>query len=361
MIKPTENSSIGAAEAASEAAITAMTGIPPQIQRSFFKAFGRVFTAGAEIPAQWLEDRAEIGRARRRIEIERYKAEVADIKSEQKAREIIYRESARAAASQFKKEDLADRALSFHAAHIIREQQTREDVVRIAADCLVEDRIEQDSSNKIDDDWLWIFLKEASTRSQDEFKQMFGRILAGEIKMPGTFSIATIQSLGRLTADTAGVFQRACNLSSSGVLARSKIISDPFGNAETNSLQNFGLNYFELAILVEEGLIRSEFGEWQQISSVLYEQRIPFEHAGSIIFLAKDEAPEAPASPATFRISGPVFTRTGEELRRIVAMSPVEEYLKALALWFKGQGLILYKVVKEEGGQLYGHPVISEL
>ncbi len=356
MTKPTENLPISVADAASEAAIAAMTGIPPQMQRSFFKAFGRVFTASAEIPAQWLEDRAEIGHARRRIEIVKCEAEAADIKSQQKAREIVNKESAKAAASQFKKENLANRALSFHAAHIIREQEIREDVIGIAATCLADDCIKQDSENEIDDDWLSVFLKKASTRSQDEFKQMFGRILAGEVKTPGTFSIATIQSLSRLTVDTASLFQKACNLTSTGFF-RPKIISDPFGNAGTNSLQKFGLSYFDLARLVEEGLIRSDFGEWQEMNSQLYEHKVPFEHAGITIFLVKDETLGAPAPPATFRISGPTFTRAGEELRRIVTMAPAEEYLKALAVWFKGQGLILHIVYKMEGERFYGQPL----
>lgn len=37
-----------------EAVVSATTGLPPQIQRSFWKAVSRIFVAGAEWPAKFL-------------------------------------------------------------------------------------------------------------------------------------------------------------------------------------------------------------------------------------------------------------------------------------------------------------------
>lgn len=320
------------------------TGIPPQVQRSFFKAVHRIIVASAEIPAQWLEDKAAAGRASRKIQIAKSEAEISDVKSRQKARELIDRETSRIAAKQFKRSALADRAVEFHAAHILREQQNREDVLRIAAEVLRDKPPTQDSDKEIDDDWLTAFFREAAARSHDDFKTLFGRILAGEVQAPGTFSIGTIQSLGRLTKETAEIFQKACNCSVSYPFL-SKIISNPFGPAGDNHLEMFGLGYNNLSRLVEEGLLRSDLNEWQSITSVFYEQRITFDYASGQYVLLKDDAPSAPvASP--LRISGPTFTRAGTELRQIVSMAADTAHLKSLATWWKNNGLILHSVVR---------------
>ena len=327
-----------------ETGLAIPTGIPPQVQRSFFKAAHRIIVASAEIPAQWLEDKAAVGRASRKVQIAKSEAEVADIKSRQKARELIDKETAKAAAKQFTNPELASRAVDFHAAHIVREQKNREDVLNIAAEELNENPPTQDSNKEVDDDWLTAFLREASTRSSDDFKILFGKILAGELKAPGTFSIGTIQSLGRLTSETAEVFQIACNCSIS-ILFNPKVVSEPFGHAGENHLEKFGLNYLRLVRLVEEGLLRSDFSEWQQVPSVLYEQNIPFEFAGKKYLLLKDTTPSAPDIP-TLRLSGPAFTQAGKELRQIVTMVPDDTYLRGFAAWWKKNGLILHSVLE---------------
>ena len=62
-----------------ETLIALTTGLPVQVQRGFWKAVTRVFTAGAEVPAAWLEGRAKVIRTRHDVQ-------AADLRSQQRAR-----------------------------------------------------------------------------------------------------------------------------------------------------------------------------------------------------------------------------------------------------------------------------------
>lgn len=343
------------------AAVAVGTGLPPQIQRSFWKAVGRIFTAGAEWPAKMLEGKGRIATARAGVNAARFDAEAADIRSQQKARELVNKESAKIAARQFASPDLADRAVEYHAAHIVRNQKRIEEILRIAADDITKNPPTEDSSNEIEDDVLETILREGSRRSSAEFKLLFGRILSGEIKSPGSFSIGTIQSIGRLTTETANIFQRLCNISTmmaipGQTLMPPKVIENPFGQASQNDLLEVGVSYDDLAKLAEEGLIRTDFAERRPFFSQFYINKIPFEHAGRKFWVAQREAKDPPDAP-DLQLTGPSFSKAGIELRQVVTMEPSQNYINKLADWFKTQNLTLYTVVREEENQLFGEAV----
>jgi hypothetical protein len=318
------------------------TGLPAQVQRSFWKAVARVFTAGAEVPAAWLEGRAEVIRTR-------HKVQAADLRSQQRARERVERASAKAAAKQFEKPELAERALNYHAARIIREQENREAVLQIASQELANTAIASEQTTELDDDWLTVFFQYASTRSSEEFRSLFGRILAGKIKQPGTFSINTLQSVSRLNQKVAVTFQSACNISSLLVRHTPQIIADPFGNANQNSLEPFDLEYYNLAYLVEAGLIRHELSEWQEVPPVYYDQRLVFDHAGQSFHLSRGQIQNI---PSYLRLTGPCFTQAGAELRTVVSMQVSEEYIAKMARYLeKSWNIFLFRAVGDEQWQ----------
>lgn len=344
----------------SEAGIAAVTGLPPQAQRSFWKAFGRVFTAGAEWPANILEGKAKAAKARAGVEVAKYEAEAADIKSQQKARDIVNRGSAKSAVEQFSKPTLAERAVAFHGHHILREQTNREDVLRFAAEDLSRHPPSSDSQSEIDDDWLFMFLREASLRSTEDFKITFGRILSGEIKSPGTFSIETVQVFSKLNKDVAEIFQRACNLSTK-IGKAVKIISHPFAKVGQNQLMALGLPYDDFATLVETGLMRSEANEGFDISPHYFDRPgLSMSYAGADIVISKDDAAPEDSYLLPISFSGPSFTKIGSELRNVVTMHQSNEYLIKLSKWLGNHRLILYKDIRYIDEELCGEIVKPE-
>ena len=242
----------------------------------------------------------------------------------------------------------------------------REEILQIAVEDIVDNPPTVDSVEKIEDDVLESILREGCQRSSAEFKVLFGRILAGEIKRPGSFSIGTIQSLGRLDQTTANLFSAFCNISfalsiQGQMVLFPRIHTCSLGSAGGNSLAKFGLSYANLARLAEEGLIRPELEETVPFPEVFYDINVIFEIRGERFWAARDlTGPDAGKATGALSFEGPAMTKAGIELRQTVTMAASDDYLKTLASWFKSKKLVLYKVIGEEGGKLSGRLVQSE-
>ena len=57
--------------------------------------------------------------------------------------------------------------------------------------------------SKVDDDWLFRWRDSASTVSAEELQTLWGRVLAREIKSPGSFSLRTLEFLKNLSREEA--------------------------------------------------------------------------------------------------------------------------------------------------------------
>lgn len=83
-----------------------------------------------------------------------------------------------------------------------RKIENKAAVVQVAVDELngeAGSQTAQDAKTEIDEDWLNLFSRLAEDKSSDELKALFGRILAGEIRRPGAFSLRTIQFIATLS------------------------------------------------------------------------------------------------------------------------------------------------------------------
>ena len=131
--------------------------------------------------------------------------------------------------------------------------------------------------------------------------------------------------------------------------------------AGDNALVELGLSYSNLARLAEEGLIRSDFNEWVDMNSALWEQGFLFDVGNQKVFIVSDQSEGAQKPPDKLRLVGPVFTKAGQELRSVVEMKSSEKYLLKFADWLKLKGLILVRFIEMKEGRVYGKPVQSEL
>jgi hypothetical protein len=87
-----------------------------------------------------------------------------------------------------------------------RKIENRAAVVQVAVDQINNESAKpgsEDAKADVDDDWLNLFARLAEDKSSDELKGLFGRILAGEIRSPGAFSLRTIQFLSTLSKEDA--------------------------------------------------------------------------------------------------------------------------------------------------------------
>ena len=86
-----------------------------------------------------------------------------------------------------------------------------------------------DAKTEIDDDWLNMFARIAEDKSSEELKNLFGRILAGEIRSPGSFSLRTIQFLATLSKSDAHEISNFFSYAISGQMVP-MAESDDFGS-----------------------------------------------------------------------------------------------------------------------------------
>ena len=179
-----------------------MSSLPPPIKKNALKAFSQLCTAAVDVPIAYLEGLAAEKRAESQARLK-----IIDTASEQIIRHMDSDpEYARAAVKKFSQKILREKvnldAIVANAAREISQNKTNE----------VNNQNELSIEVEISSDWLNTFEKEASEKSSEEMRLLFGKILAGEIQKPTSFSIKTIKLISQLDNQAAKLFQRICSM-----------------------------------------------------------------------------------------------------------------------------------------------------
>lgn len=229
---------------------TVITGIPAPIRKNFFKAFGQLCTAAIDVPVTWLEGKA------------------AELKATSDARiKIIQKEGDQFSNAIKIPAAYIEKASEKFASKIIREQLNLDDITLRAAKelSMQHDNIVKNEPASISEEWLNKFESHARIKSSEEMKIIFSKILSGEIKQPGSFSMKTLDLISQLDNKAATLFQNLCNLTSGMYLGEylfdAQVVSFN-GSAASNSLEDFELGFANLNILEEYGLINSDYNSW---------------------------------------------------------------------------------------------------
>ena len=114
-------------------------------------------------------------------------------------------ELAKAAAEQLKQDPAAmAAAIELFVPNAIRKLQNTAAVIAEAIDELKINEVENATDPDID--WLNGFHRHAEDASSDRMRNIFGKVLAGEIRTPGTFSLTSIRLLAELSPSLAQEF-----------------------------------------------------------------------------------------------------------------------------------------------------------
>jgi len=315
-----------------------VTGVPAPIRKNAARAFTRLCTAAVEYPAALIEGAIEEKRAETRARVRLIDTSASQI-AEQMRTDPKY---ARAAVTKFGHKILRERL------NVDRISQAAAEELRSEPPSIGSD---QDSEvSPISEDWLNAFEDDAAKMSSQQMQRLFGKILAGEIRKPTSYSIKTVKLMAQLDNRAAALFSLLCSLSisASGPGPHSNTIIDArvvsMGNAGSNSLQAYGLSFDALNILQEYGLIISDYNSYM-------DYRMSVVQNGTImlpmIYQKKPWAfvPKA-ASPVReeFKVSGVALSRSGKELLSIVDIEPNEQYTAALISFFDQQGKTMVSV-----------------
>ncbi|CCK81254.1 DUF2806 domain-containing protein [Desulfobacula toluolica] len=94
-----------------------------------------------------------------------------------------------------------------------QERKKQENIEKITATAANELAHETDVPNEPpEEDWITRFFNCAQDISSDEMQELWGRILSGEIKKPGSYSLRTLEFIKNLTKKEAHTFEQVAKL-----------------------------------------------------------------------------------------------------------------------------------------------------
>lgn len=208
----------------------AISGVPKSLIPASVKALDRLIGASIDIPAAWLAQR----KAKIDAQTQAYTAVEAAI-----AKAV----SGEAGADP----EIVERALNVLVRKEYRKERNREAVAVAMIDTMqasAESPQVEDAPPPMDDDWLNVFERYAEDASTERMQKLWGRVLAGEVRSPGKFSMRTLRFLSEFSQADALSFASFCE-SAIGDFALAKLVR-PDGTADIRDLM-----YLESAGLIQ--------------------------------------------------------------------------------------------------------------
>lgn len=191
----------------------------------------------------------------------------------------------------------------------IMEQLNRDTVVAHAAAELVDD--EQIADEPVDPDWMKRVFRTVQDISNEEMQLIFGKILAGEVKQPGSFSLRTVDFLSTFTKKEAASFRDICAFS----WKDEDDIDIILFSLEENNWNIKMPSYNELQHLAEIGLIEYSVGMFAPKFG--YEQStITLSYNGSK-FKIEAETPKDDTGKPRISAGIVLLTKMGKELAQV--------------------------------------------
>ena len=276
-----------------EAALTE-NGVKASAKSRFLVALDRLLGGLVDIPGSYIDGKAQL----RRLEDEIKRAQVK--RSADLALEI-----------SSKLEILENAAIYTSRQDMLRKQLNREGVTIEALEELSQHPPEDDNPGTIDDDWLNVFGDYAARSSSERMRLLWGRILAGEVRKPGAFSLSTMRVLSEVDREVASMFQEYMV----GILSYRFLIKE-------DGLQ--GEKLLNLTSLEEAGLLQDVNGSLG-FDQTLDRNGVFLYQQGKMVLSVKGPPDHK------FRISVIAISRAGRELMSILPQESDDIALRKIA------------------------------
>lgn len=203
-------------------------------------------------------------------------------------------------------EPLADRVRQRLDYQEATKQINTEAVTQQAADEIAESP--DVAEEPVDPDWIARFFGMVQDITTDEMQRLWGRILAGEVKRPGSFSLRTLDILRNVSRGDAELFCKAAALCIRSGDTAFVVNADHYKFLETV----FGLTFSDILILKDLGLIFQT-----ELTFTFTPQKVGapshFLYAGHIVILQRT------ADTSDLELPALVFTKAGVELLSLVS------------------------------------------
>ena len=207
------------------------------------------------------------------------------------------------------------------------------------------------SNEPLDEDWTNRFFNIAEDISSDEMQALWGRILAGEIKEPKSYSLRTLELLKNLSKKEAEVFLKFAQFSITS--ANISFILN-FKNEKLLE-EKYQLSFSERLLLEELGFITANDLQFKMMANPDEDAQTVFK-IGNVCVIAE-------------RIKGIpqqvlqvlVFTKIGQELLQLINPVPQLDYIQLLASKIRREGVsIKYaSILKIEGDEIHFNGLVD--
>lgn len=213
---------------------------------------------------------------------------------------------------------ILDRATERFLGESVRKQSNIESITRLAIEDL---RNEPESSDEliieVDNNWVNKFSRFAEDVSSNEAQLLWGRVLSGEIKSPGSFSLRTLRFLSELDKNVADTFIEVTKHSLYGNCI--------FAPAE---LWNSGEPLRKLKLLVEAGLLSEIAGSTNRPAK---------RDENGNLFIWQERSAFVARCHADLDINIPIcqFTTVGEDIFRLLEPNDEASILEKIYIHFE--------------------------
>lgn len=224
-----------------------------------------------------------------------------------------------------------------------KKQVNIENITSFAAEELKNEETVTDEP--LDEDWTTRFFGIAEEVSNEEMQALWGKILAGEIKQPKSYSLRTLELIKNLSKNEAEIFIKVANFAS-------KIGNSNFVFTGNDKILDttYNISYGETALLAEIGLLQP--GNF--VSYQLLENPIETKHvltSGNIVVIITVK----PNNP-TIQMPVLVFSNAGNELLKLLKPNAPIEYLSNIAKSIKNENVeIKYGIILDWEGDTIIH------
>jgi len=237
-----------------------------------------------------------------------------------------------------------DRRVASRMAYQEAKRQTNlERITQYAAEDF--DGTEKIGPDRPDSDWTTRFFRIAKDITTEQMQALWGKVLAGEVKRPGSFSLRTLDILKNLSQKEAETFVRV------GRIAFLSVDTVFIPNSDRGKFldSHFGLGFIDLLLLREIGLLAPTDLEFSLLA-VEEDLRAIFTCGPTCVFV------DRPARTPKQSVPAVIFTEIGKQLLQLVERIPADpDYISKLASIFQQEGVVVKsgKVVTWDGDILH--------
>ena len=237
-----------------------------------------------------------------------------------------------------------------------KKQTNIEQITSYAAEELRDER--DTTSEKPDSDWTTRFFRIAEDITTDHMQILWGKVLAGEVKRPGSYSLRTLDLLKNITQQEAEMFARVGQVSF--VSGDKAFLPNPDNGKYLED--RFGLMFTDFLLLREIDLL---------VANDLEFSLQPVEQNIQEVFTCGNTCVVVKRTKGTPKqeMQAIVFTEIGRQLLQLVEKKPPDpDYIKKFASVFRGEGVSVQEALivgwQEDGikcGDFHEIPTESDI